>query len=109
MPNLNFVLPHWLYWGTLIVFPFIAMYLVKRQRARGEPRAVPPLTHGQVRALQRLRPKGGRTRPLDVEVVRRIRALRAAGASVNAIAAEVSVSVHSVRTLLSGRYYRDVV
>lgn len=38
MPNLNFVLPHWLYWGTLIVFPFIAMYLVKRQRARGEPR-----------------------------------------------------------------------
>jgi TRAP-type mannitol/chloroaromatic compound transport system permease small subunit len=38
MPNLNFVLPHWLYWGTLIVFPLIAMYLVKRQRRYGEPR-----------------------------------------------------------------------
>jgi TRAP-type mannitol/chloroaromatic compound transport system permease small subunit len=38
MPNLNFVLPHWLYWGTLVVFPLIAMYLVKRQRRLGEPR-----------------------------------------------------------------------
>jgi TRAP-type mannitol/chloroaromatic compound transport system permease small subunit len=38
MPNLNFVLPHWLYWGTLIFFPLIAMYLVKRQRRLGEPR-----------------------------------------------------------------------
>jgi TRAP-type mannitol/chloroaromatic compound transport system permease small subunit len=38
MPNLNFVLPHWLYWGALIVFPLIAFYLVRRQRARGEPR-----------------------------------------------------------------------
>ncbi|HET7849765.1 MAG TPA: TRAP transporter small permease subunit [Pseudolabrys sp.] len=37
MPNLNFVLPHWLYWGTLIIFPLVAMYLVKRQRARGAP------------------------------------------------------------------------
>jgi TRAP-type mannitol/chloroaromatic compound transport system permease small subunit len=38
MPSLNFVLPHWLYWGTLIVFPFIAMYLVRRQRRLGQPR-----------------------------------------------------------------------
>ena len=38
MPHLNFVLPHWLYWGTLIVFPLIAMYLVKRQRRNGVPR-----------------------------------------------------------------------
>jgi TRAP-type mannitol/chloroaromatic compound transport system permease small subunit len=38
MPNLNFVLPHWLYWGTLAVFPLIAMYLVARQRRLGEPR-----------------------------------------------------------------------
>ena len=38
MPNLNFVLPHWLYWGTLIVFPLIAMYLVKRQTRLGVPR-----------------------------------------------------------------------
>ena len=40
MPSLNFVLPHWLYWGTLICFPFIAMYLVARQRERGAPRGV---------------------------------------------------------------------
>ncbi|HET7803111.1 MAG TPA: TRAP transporter small permease subunit [Pseudolabrys sp.] len=38
MPTLNFVLPHWLYWGTLILFPLIAMYLVQRQRRLGEPR-----------------------------------------------------------------------
>jgi TRAP-type mannitol/chloroaromatic compound transport system permease small subunit len=38
MPHLNFVLPHWMYWGTLIVFPIIAMYLVKRQRQHGVPR-----------------------------------------------------------------------
>src|SRR5437660_12922939 len=31
MPSLNFVLPHWLYWSGLIVFPLIAMYLVRRQ------------------------------------------------------------------------------
>lgn len=37
MPSLNFVLPHWLYWGTLIVFPLIAMYFVKRQKQRGTP------------------------------------------------------------------------
>jgi TRAP-type mannitol/chloroaromatic compound transport system permease small subunit len=38
MPNLNFVLPHWLYWGALIFFPLVAMYLVKRQRRLGAPR-----------------------------------------------------------------------
>ena len=38
MPHLNFVLPHWLYWGTLALFPLIAMYLVNRQRRRGVPR-----------------------------------------------------------------------
>lgn len=38
MPHLNFVLPHWMYWGTLILFPLVAMYLVKRQRSRGVPR-----------------------------------------------------------------------
>lgn len=37
MPSLNFVLPHWLYWGTLIAFPLIAIYLIKRQRERGVP------------------------------------------------------------------------
>lgn len=38
MPSLNFVLPHWLYWGTLLLFPLIAMYLVKREKQRGSPR-----------------------------------------------------------------------
>ena len=37
MPSLNFVLPHWLYWGGLIVFPLVAWYLVVRQRRRGVP------------------------------------------------------------------------
>jgi hypothetical protein len=40
MPNLNFVLPHWLYWGTLIAFPLIAMYLVQRQHRLGASRSV---------------------------------------------------------------------
>jgi TRAP-type mannitol/chloroaromatic compound transport system permease small subunit len=37
MPHLNFILPHWLYWGTLLLFPLIAIYLVKRQRRNGVP------------------------------------------------------------------------
>ena len=31
MPSLTFILPHWLYWSGLIVFPLIAAYLVRRQ------------------------------------------------------------------------------
>jgi TM2 domain-containing membrane protein YozV len=38
MPHLNFILPHWLYWGTLILFPLVAMYFVQRQLKRGVPR-----------------------------------------------------------------------
>jgi TRAP-type mannitol/chloroaromatic compound transport system permease small subunit len=38
MPNLNFVLPHWMYWGGLLLFPFLAMYLVAKQRRDGPPR-----------------------------------------------------------------------
>lgn len=38
MPSLTFVLPHWLYWGTLVLFPLLAMWLVARQRRRGVPR-----------------------------------------------------------------------
>jgi len=38
MPTLNFVLPLWAYWTGLAVFPFVAMYLVARQRRRGAPR-----------------------------------------------------------------------
>jgi TRAP-type mannitol/chloroaromatic compound transport system permease small subunit len=32
MPDLQFVLPHWLYWAGLILFPLIAMMLVRRQK-----------------------------------------------------------------------------
>lgn len=35
MPSLHFVLPHWLYWGTLLVFPLVAWALLARQRRRG--------------------------------------------------------------------------
>ena len=38
MPSLNFILPHWLYWGVLLLFPLLAMWLVARQRRRGAPR-----------------------------------------------------------------------
>ena len=38
MPTLNFVLPHWMYWGGLALFPLAAMYLVSRQTRRGAPR-----------------------------------------------------------------------
>ena len=31
MPGLAFVLPHWLYWATLLLFPLIAAWLVKGQ------------------------------------------------------------------------------
>ena len=34
MPYLPFVLPHWLYWGGLIVVPLIAMYIVRKQRGK---------------------------------------------------------------------------
>lgn len=32
MPDLQFVLPHWVYWAGLIFFPLVAMVLVRRQR-----------------------------------------------------------------------------
>jgi TRAP-type mannitol/chloroaromatic compound transport system permease small subunit len=38
MPTLNFILPHWMYWGGLFLFPLAAMYLVSRQQKRGTPR-----------------------------------------------------------------------
>jgi TRAP-type mannitol/chloroaromatic compound transport system permease small subunit len=34
MPSLNFILPHWLYWACLLIFPAIAIVFVRRQRAR---------------------------------------------------------------------------
>jgi TRAP-type mannitol/chloroaromatic compound transport system permease small subunit len=38
MPSLPFVLPHWLYWGTLAIFPFVAIFFVNRQRKLGAPK-----------------------------------------------------------------------
>lgn len=38
MPTLNFILPHWMYWGGLLFFPLVAMYLVAHQRRHGTPR-----------------------------------------------------------------------
>ena len=34
MPPVKFILPHWVYWLGLPIFPLVAMYLVRRQRAR---------------------------------------------------------------------------
>ncbi|MGD2082108.1 MAG: TRAP transporter small permease subunit [Chromatiales bacterium] len=34
MPELDFVLPHWAYWGGLIVFPLLAFVLYRRSRTR---------------------------------------------------------------------------
>ncbi len=34
MPNLTFVLPHWLSWSGLVLFPLLAIYMVKRTEAR---------------------------------------------------------------------------
>jgi len=42
MPSLSFVLPHWLYWATLVLFPLIAMYLLSQQR-RQQPDRRPSL------------------------------------------------------------------
>ena len=35
MPSLTFVLPHWLYWAMLVVFPVVAMVLARRGRSDG--------------------------------------------------------------------------
>ena len=35
LPSLTFALPHVAYWGGIIVFPLIAMYLVRREMAHG--------------------------------------------------------------------------
>jgi TRAP-type mannitol/chloroaromatic compound transport system permease small subunit len=40
VPSLTFVLPHWLYWAGLILFPLIAMWMVRRAERRPAPGAV---------------------------------------------------------------------
>ena len=37
MPSFTFVLPHWVYWGLLLVFPIVAMAFIARHRRRGVP------------------------------------------------------------------------
>lgn len=34
MPELSFVLPHWLYWSGLLLFPLVAIFLHRRARSR---------------------------------------------------------------------------
>jgi TRAP-type mannitol/chloroaromatic compound transport system permease small subunit len=36
MPSISFILPHWLYWLGLIVFPLLALYAVRRERRFGK-------------------------------------------------------------------------
>lgn len=40
MPEINFVLPHWLYWSGLIVFPLIAMWLFRKRAGQVPTRPV---------------------------------------------------------------------
>ncbi|MCH9019966.1 MAG: TRAP transporter small permease subunit [Proteobacteria bacterium] len=40
MPTLTFILPHWMYWSGLVVFPLVALYLLSRPRRAGPPRGV---------------------------------------------------------------------
>ena len=35
MPSIDFILPHWLYWGGLIVFPLVAMVMARRRQTPG--------------------------------------------------------------------------
>jgi TRAP-type mannitol/chloroaromatic compound transport system permease small subunit len=34
MPNINFILPHWMYWLGLVLVPALAMYTVRKQRGK---------------------------------------------------------------------------
>jgi TRAP-type mannitol/chloroaromatic compound transport system permease small subunit len=40
MPNIGFVLPHWLYWAGLVVFPLVAMYLSRQKQPEPGSRTV---------------------------------------------------------------------
>ncbi|MEQ8293222.1 MAG: TRAP transporter small permease subunit [Roseovarius sp.] len=56
MPSIDFILPHWLYWGGLIVFPLVAMVMARRTRTRGYsvPIAYMILVTGGLLGLHRL-------------------------------------------------------
>ena len=40
MPELSFVLPHWLYWSGLLLFPLVASFLYRRSLGRTEDKPV---------------------------------------------------------------------
>ena len=40
MPELSFVLPHWLYWSGLLLFPLLAMFLYRRSLKRSADKPV---------------------------------------------------------------------
>jgi TRAP-type mannitol/chloroaromatic compound transport system permease small subunit len=40
MPELSFVLPHWLYWSGLLLFPLVASFLYRRSRKRSGDKPV---------------------------------------------------------------------
>ncbi len=40
MPNVGFVLPHWLYWSGLIIFPLVAMYLSRQPQPEPGSRTI---------------------------------------------------------------------
>ena len=40
MPEINFVLPHWLYWAGLILFPLAAMIIFRRGESTATKKAV---------------------------------------------------------------------
>lgn len=46
MPELNFVLPHWLYWSGLVLFPLITLLLYRRIKGKeAKPSLSLPLTY----------------------------------------------------------------
>lgn len=59
LPDITFRMPHWIYWMTLIVFPLVAMALVKRDETRrdqnpiGAPTAYMLLIFGGFAGLHR--------------------------------------------------------
>ena len=40
MPSLTFILPHWVYWSGMVLFPLVAMYMVRRRTEKGLARGV---------------------------------------------------------------------
>lgn len=45
MPEISFVLPHWLYWSGLVLFPLVAMWLFHRRPSRSDKPVSLPLAY----------------------------------------------------------------